>query len=478
MYQKKQNTIWVLVLIALLSILQFTFIQDVAAATQTVDDKRQEEEKQKELERISVLKLAQKWFRLQFGGWESISWRNYKNLDNANPTEDTLKASLENDLRLWLWAASLSGYSVYFRVKQSYTTRRAGSGYTGVGDDYSGPALDMGYLMQDVNWRGINFYTKIGRQYFYLGRGIAFSGAHDGITVKLEPKNFYIKAIAAHSNSADDNLDTSVPNYDKKESRYYYGLEAAYIGFFPLTIYTYGFIQRDAADENPDDTSNQSFLYNSEYLGFGLDGKEKKGIEYWLEVVKEWGHTFNDTTYVPGDKAGIDAWGLDLGSRYTFNLNMHPALEFEYAYGSGDKDRGSVTDTQNGGNRYGKDRNFSYYGYFATGYALASRLSNLSAVKIETTITPFEKIKIAKDIDIGFKYYIYRKAKADGAIYDTQATNDNSDVGREVDAYLYWKPIDKFYLSTQYGIFYPGKAYPDTKNDPTQYLLVRATLTF
>ncbi len=440
--------------------------------------KRQEEEKVRELEVISALKPSLKKLYIQFGGFESASWRNYKNLDNNNPTEDTFKSSLENDLRFWLWLSSVSGYSVYLRMKQSYTTVRAGSDYTGIGDDYAGPFLDMGYIMWDVNWDEANFNTKLGRQYFYLGRGIAYSGVQDGVMLNLKPKNFYIKALASHSNPGDDNLDLSVPNYDKKENRYYYGIEAAYTGFAPHTLYAFGLVQHDASDENPDPSSNQSYRYNSQYLGVGLDNRTTGGLEYWLEFIKEWGTTFNDTAYVPGDKANIDAWAMDFGGRYTFDVSTHPALEFEYAYGSGDKDRTSVTDTKYGGNRYGKDTNFSYYGYFSTGYALASRLSNLALYKLETTITPFENIKFAKDIDIGLKYFIYRKAKSEGVIYDAQATLHNPDIGREIDMYLYWRPSKYFYLSTQYGIFYPGKAYPKSSNDPTQYLLVRSTIAF
>ncbi len=474
MLQKKQNKIFLSALIVFFVSLRFA----LAATPLTPDDKRQEEEKIKELEALSAPKPTQKQIFLQFGGWESASWRNYKNLDNDNALEDTLKFSLENDLRLWVWLSSVSGYSAYLRMKQSYTTRRTGSGYSGIGNDYAGPSLDMGYITKDINLSGISFNSSLGRQYFYLGRGIAFSGVHDGGALKLRPKNFSIKAIAAHSNSANDNLDLSVPNYDKKENRYYYGLEAAYVGFFPRTFYAFGLIQHDAADKHPDNASNQSYLYNSQYFGLGMDNRPKNGIEYWLEFLKEWGTTFNDTAVVPGDKADIDGWGMDFGLRHTFNVSTSPALEFEYAYGSGDKDRTSVTDTKNGGNRFGKDTNFSYYGYFATGYALDSRLSNLSLYKLETTLSPFENIRVAKDIDIGFKYFIYRKAKSDGGVYDLQATVSDPDVGNEIDAYLYWKPSERFYCSTQYGIFYPGKAFPDSSNDPTQYFLVRTTITF
>jgi hypothetical protein len=479
LFQKKQNKIFLFALIVFFTSWQFAVAESIVGTYQLQDEKRQEEEKQRELERLAVPKPTKKWFRIQFGGWESITWRNYTDIDNSKSIEDTLKASLENDLRLWAWLSSFTGYSAYFRLKQSYTSRRTGTGYTGIGDDYSGPILDVGYLMCDINLGKVNFNAKLGRQYFYLGRGIVFSGVNDGGMFKLKPKNFYIKAVAAHSNPADQNLDLSAPDYDKNNSRYYYGLEAAYTGFFPLTLYAYGFGQHDSSKEEPTDPTHQRYLYNSQYLGLGLDGKAKKRLEYWLEFIKEWGVDFKDTAIVPaGGKADIDAWGLDCGSRYTLESFMHPSLEFEYAFGSGNKNRTSVTDTKNGGNRLGKDTNFSYYGYFATGYALASRLSNLSVYKVETTITPFEKIKFAKDIDIGFKYYIYKKAKADGGVYDTQATLDNSDIGNEVDAYLYFKPSEKFYVSTQYGIFFPGKAYPENQNDPTQYLLVRATFVF
>jgi hypothetical protein len=210
----------------------------------------------------------------------------------------------------------------------------------------------------------------------------------------------------------------------------------------------------------------------------GIDRRSKKSLSYWLEVIKEWGRDFNDRTYVNPQRTKIDAWAMDIGTRYIFPVPTHPSLELEYAFGSGDPDRTDVVDTRSGGNRFGEDNNFSYYGYFATGYALAGRLSNLRLVKIQAGFTPFERTKLGKDIAIGAKVFLYRKHRAEGPIYDSQATEANEDIGKEFDLFLYWEPNSSFYMNLRFGIFYPGDAYPETTNSNTKYLLTRATFKF
>jgi len=293
----------------------------------------------------------------------------------------------------------------------------------------------------------------------------------------FRPSDFYLKWIFAHSNPKDNNLDLSVPEYDKKEDRFYLGIEASYTRLFPLILYIYGLTQRDAQVQQPDDTG-QVFRYHSHYLGVGLDRQQKKGFSYWAEFIKEWGRTFMDTYYVNAQRSKIDAWAADIGARYIFDIRTHPSLELEYAYSSGDTDRTDVTDTYQGGNQFGDDNNFSYYGYFSTGYALAARLSNLELVKAQVGFTPFENIKYAEDIDVGFKFFYYRKDRAEGPIYDSQATEASNDIGKEVNAFLYWQPHDNFYMNVRFGVFYPGDAFPDTKNNSTKYLLTRATFKF
>jgi hypothetical protein len=441
------------------------------------DKRRQEDEQTKELEKTTAVKPVEEKFTVKFGGWLSSTFRKYKNIDNDSADTDNLKSSWENDLRYWLWMNYLKKYSIYLRLRNTYTSRTTGSGYTGIGDDNEGPYLDMGYFAGDFSVGKTNFGAKLGRQFFSIGRGISFSGVHDGIELAFRPKDFYLKGLFAHSNPKDDNIDLSVPQYDKKEDRLYLGLEASYTRLYPLILYIYGLTQRDLQEDYPYDLV-QRYQYHSHYLGVGLDRQQKKGLSYWAELIKEWGRDFMDTYYVNPQRCKIDSWAADLGTRYIFETRTHPSLELEYAYGSGDPDRTDVTYTRLGGNQFGEDNNFSYYGYFSTGYALAARLSNLELVKIQAGFTPFENIKYAQDIDVGVKYFYYRKDRAEGPIYDTEASQSSNDVGQEINAFLYWQPRDNFYLNLRFGVFYPGDAFPDATNSNTKYFLCRATLTF
>jgi hypothetical protein len=156
---------------------------------------------------------------------------------------------------------------------------------------------------------------------------------------------------------------------------------------------------------------------------------------------------------------------------------MHPALYFKYAYGSGDKDRVSVTDTLFG-NLAGRDRNFLYFGYIPTGYALNAQLSNLYFFKTGLSLKPLEKYLLFKNCRLSVDYYLYYKDKAGAGIYDLQATVDNRNVGSEVDLTLSWPIFSDLSFNLQYGHFIPGEAYPNSTRDSEDYLSLSSTITF
>jgi len=467
--------------IFLVSLILFFAFSSVAFtaddAQQQQDAKAQEDEKTRELEVISAPKPVEKNLAVRYGTWLSSTFRKYTDIDNDKADVDNLKSSFEADVRFWIWGTYLKKHSFYLRFRNVNIDRNTGTGYTGIGSDNEGPYVDMAYLIDSLDIGNVKIGSKIGRQFFTIGRGIAFSGTHDGIEIDFTPPDFYLKSLFAHSNPKDDNIDLSVPEYDKKEDRLYLGTELSYTKFYPAIFYIYGLMQRDKQDDYPAGTS-QCYRYHSQYLGVGIDKQSKKGWSYWTEYIKEWGRSFMDTTYVDPHRSKIDAWAADVGARYMFNLPTFPTFEAEYAIGSGDPDRTDVADTKPGGNQFGEDNNFSYYGYFGTGYAMAGRLSNLEQLKLQFGITPIMNKKFAKSIDVGAKVYLYRKEKAEAPIYDTQATHASNDVGKELNLFLYWEPNDNFYLNLKYGIFYPGDAFPETTNSNTKYFLARATLKF
>ncbi|MCK5178598.1 MAG: alginate export family protein, partial [Candidatus Omnitrophica bacterium] len=150
---------------------------------------------------------------------------------------------------------------------------------------------------------------------------------------------------------------------------------------------------------------------------------------------------------------------------------------FEYAYGSGDSQRVSVTDTE-GGNLSGDDNNFLYFGYFPAGYALAPRLSNIHIYRVGAYVNPFEKIRLLKNFNLGVDYFWYFKDKSGGGISDSEATADSHDIGSEIDLTVSWQVLSDLRWSLSYGYFMPGDAFLDSANDSDQYFSNSLTFTF
>ena len=210
----------------------------------------------------------------------------------------------------------------------------------------------------------------------------------------------------------------------------------------------------------------------------GLSGKVSSSFSYWGEFIKEYGRSYADAAETSLKRCDIDAWAFDAGAKYKFDFYSHPVLEAEVAYGSGDEDRNRVTNTS-GGNINGDDTNFLYFGTFNAGYALSPRLSNLYIYKVAVSFKPFEKISFIKDnIALGLKFFVYKKDKKEGGIYDIDATEPENDVGEEFDFFLHWRMRPNLYLTAKYGIFFPGDAYTIENKDSSEYSYMRLRYLF
>ena len=417
-------------------------------------------------------------FMLDYGAWVFGTYANYKDIDNNKDEEDWVKDYYCLDIRVWMRATYKEILTLYGRIKNKYAWRpNVSSDYDGIGDDYEGPSVDIAY--GDVNlWYKfkVPFSFKVGRQYLTLGRGITYSDINDGVELKyIFSPHIKAKAFLSKTKPFDDNIDYSVPNYQDENNRHFYGAEVGLI-FQDIVLYGYGLVQRDYTHECPDDLT-QNYTYDSEYLGFGLEGKQG-GLGYWGEVIKEFGKSNTDGSEAELAVKDINAWALDLGTKYEFNVYSHPLIEGEFMYGSGDKDRERVTNTRRG-NLHGKDTNFLYFGVINAGYALAPRISNMLVYKIGLSAQPFEVIPyVGKRIAVGSRYYVYQKDKESGGIYDIDATESKKYVGQELDLFFHWNVYENFSIVARYGIFFPGDAYPEGSRDCTTFLYTRATMTF
>jgi hypothetical protein len=293
------------------------------------------------------------------------------------------------------------------------------------------------------------------------------------------------KTFFSRTKPHEDNLDYSIPGYDKEGHKNFYGLELAYIESLRIVPYFYFLLQYDHSEEEPEDAT-QDYTYNSHYFGLGVSGEtpsELTNLDWWLEVIKEQGKSYTDAPSVNLEESNIDAWAGVIGCEYKKHfflnpyLDLNPSFELEYAYGSGDKDRTSVTNTD-GGNLNGGDKNFLYYGYYFAGYALNPRLSNIHIYRIGLSINPLMNNETREKFALGTKFYIYRKDKEAGGIYDTDASKVSKDIGKEINFYFYWNVTPKVTWGARYGRFFAGHAYADATDDDSQYAYTNFTISF
>ena len=451
--------------------------QSGAALRQQESQRELADEATRQLSETEREPIKEENFTFDYGAWVYGYYINYKDIDNDSGVEDWVKDSYVVDTRVWAQSTFYRVLTLYGRMRNTYIWRpNVSSDYTGIGDDFEGPIIDI--LYADINLKPrykIPFSVRAGRQYLTIGKGITYSDIHDGVQFRYEFGDLKSKVFLSKTQRYEDNIDYSVPGYKDEGDRDFYGVELAYV--FPgAVLYGYVLVERDQSSECPEDLT-QNYSYNSEYIGLGIDGRIKN-FYYWAEGIKEYGKSNTDATKTELDEKAIDAWAFDVGAKYIFDVYSHPLVEAEIAYGSGDKDRTSVTNTS-GGNTGGKDTNFLYFGIFEGGYALAPRLSNMFIYKIEMACKPLEAIPyLGKNLAVGTKFYIYSKAERSGGIYDVDATEASSDIGQEIDFFIHWKVYENLYATLRYGMFFPGAAYPRGRRDTSEYFLARLRMTF
>jgi len=412
--------------------------------------------------------------KFETGGLLSSSYEYYQNTDNNSSQKDLLSAVITQDLFVWGKATFSNGNYVYIRGRDTYTIRDTSSLYTGPSPSGNNkPTLDMAYL----SMRHKQYSLNLGRQYFIVGKGVAYRDINDGLQLTSYSDKWLYKFLFAHSLPHENNVDYSVPGFDKYgNDRFFWGGEVGYLAKETSKAYLFFLIQKDNSKAKPADPT-QNYHYDSQYLGTGFSSL-KDNFTFYGEIIKEFGTSHTDSsTSGTSVRKPIDAWGGFLGTRYRFKQPFEPSTDIEIAYGSGDKDRSNVTNTK-GGNKSGKDTNFSYFGDYAGGYALSPRLSNLYIYKLDQSLKPFFFTNSFKDITVGLKFYTYLKDKRGGGISDFEATDNHKFVGNEFDFYLYWSITKDLNFVMRYGIFYPGNAYPVNTDTNTKYAYARLTYVF
>ncbi len=410
-----------------------------------------------------------------FGGWYLFDYINWDDVDRK--VDFT-----EHDLRLWFNLSIDDIHQVYARVRTHILRFHGDDAYDGNNWDLEGPNLDMGWYRLHIS----NLYRrylgkdpcleaelKVGRQYMDVGTGMVLSQILDAVRVDLAKGSTSLTLFGAKSVRSQDSLDLSLPG-GHRSKRNYFGVQLNKRVLARHEVFAYALLTRDHSREKPPDAT-QEYDYDADYYGVGSTGALISDLRYWCEFVWQRGKSFASGTTTVDEK--IRAFGGDVGLEFFLKgLPLRPAIEAEYAFGQGDPDRTSPTNTI-GGNLIGTtDRGFLPFGYMDTGASFAGRLANLQVIRVGASFHPFDYCEKLKNIEVGMSYYWLRKDEAAGGITDPSADLPSSDVGREIDVYANWRILSDVLWTARWGHFMPGDAYSNQSS--RNYFITGIIYTF
>ncbi len=408
-----------------------------------------------------------------YGANLSATIRWWKDIDNQDSNPDFLRWALEERGAVWT-SFSINDWGGYIRGSLANTDRGTGPTYTGVGADVEGPRLDLAFLAHNINLpNAAPIRLKLGRQVQFVGRGLTYYAVSDGLQIEILDPVLTHKYFVSKTTPRQDNIDFSVPGFDKEGDRLFYGGEWTYNGIPRISMYGYVFGQNDFSGENPVNPA-QDYQYDSFYYGTGFSARPFDRLQVWGEAVAETGHGHTDASRGSLRETNVDAWAWILGGKQSWDLPTRPALELEAAYGSGDPDRQLVTTTVTGSADV-RDSNFLYFGYYAAGYALQPRLSNLYVYSAGGNFQPLENVPGFDKFLVGAKAYLYFKDEKDGGTSDFESAGHGDNLGNEWDAYIHWQALPSVLWSFRYGIFLPSDGFPIDLREPTQFFYSRVS---
>ncbi len=408
-----------------------------------------------------------------YGANLSATFRWYRDIDNQDSNPDFLRWALEERAALWT-SFALADWRGFVRGSINNIDRGVGPTYTGIGADVEGPLLDLAFVVKDFKTAaGADpIRLTLGRQVQYVGRGLAYFAISDGVQVEIPNRAWAHKYFVAKTTPRLDNIDFSVPGFDKEGERFFYGGEWTLNVVPRISFYGYVVGQEDESGELPWDNP-QPYHYDSFYYGSGFAANPFGRLQLWGEIVGETGSGYTDTLRSELRKTEVSAWAWILGGKHSWDqLPLKPTIEAEAAYGSGDGDRILVTNTVNGTTDVSDD-NFLYFGYYGAGYAFQPRLSNLFVYSAGANLQPLEHVPTFKRLLIGTKAYLFFKDEKEGGTSDFESVEDENALGQEWDVYIHWQLMQNLLWSFRYGIFMPAGAFPPDIQEPTQYFYSR-----
>ena len=411
-----------------------------------------------------------------WGAWFTDTYIDFSDDDHNNRVRDSLKSLNISDARLW-WATQMGPkFSSYVRAKAQNFDFGTAAGVPA--PDFhilQHLDLDMGYLEYRPD---VKDKVRAGRQFTQVGRGFVLADILDGAQYTRQQGQLELNLFYGTTPNRILNVDTSIIGFNQGLTHHNFGfLEAAYTHRAGNRYYAYHVSQVDHSESLNAAQAALDFRYNSSYTGIGGNIRITPRLLLLTEAALEGGSTLAATA---GRRVDVEASFFEALALWQLKGANDGLVQAEYAYGSGDPQRGNVTDTFGGKRNGTTDENWLYFGRIETGLALSPRLSNLHMARVgyQQRIRLDGRNVHPTDPLIGVKFTEYYKDHQDGAISDTLASVSAKHVGGAADAYIAWRIWSDTVLNLQYGLFSPGAAYPAGTQDNTQRFLASTTLSF
>ena len=297
----------------------------------------------------------------------------------------------------------------------------------------------------------------LGRKFFTIGTGIVFNGRGDGGEFNFYSRYVDVKLFGAYTGL----LKTDNNPYNLSDKDIADGAKRMFTGGtiskgrWNQTVYLLGLMQIDKGKEE----SGEKSRYNSNYVGIGLKGVFGEAY-YFAEFIHETGESYIDGT---SEKEDVKANAAIIGLNYYLNQSYNPVLLFQYAYGSGDKDRSDYKSPT--GNTSGSDNGFLYFGSFAGGYGLKPILSNIHIIRVGWSFVPLYDSKniSLRRMNLIAKYSYYLKDESKSGINYGEASKNSRDIGHGFDVAFRWKVFSDLSFHINYALFVPGNAYASSE---------------
>lgn len=403
---------------------------------------------------------------------------NYLTLDDAAGENHVLR---EYNFYPFLRLNFDGAQEIFLRGVIGYRDFHAGDSFDGRGDEPIDGDLDRGYYRIDLRRYNaaygraalgarpggdFNLTFQGGRDLAYWANGLVLATPLDGVNVGVEYGAFDLDVIAGVTPVRTVDFDTSRPSFSYNTRRGFYGAMAS-LRAGEHRPFAYGLIQRDynemdALSLGPIDTA---FEYNSWYLGVGSVGALGDNLRYGVEAVYEGGNSLSNSFEIqtgggllplPQTRNEIQAWAVDARLDYLFNDRRQTRLQLEGIVASGDRDRGTATNTFNGNARNSKDHGFNAFGLLNTGLAFSPDVSNLMVLRAGIATVPLPDQAIFQRLQVGADVLAFGKPLRTAPI--DEPTGEETYLGFEPDLYLNWQVTSDLTLALRYGLFFPSEA--------------------